>query len=318
MRSHGKMLQPVDERPRRAAAQLLILLAMATSVACEPSPPPPAPSSTSPRTTAAAPRSTAPATTATAAGSATAATPGSASPAASATGAPIDPSITATTTTVETSAGPLVVHAVHHGTVWIEAGGKVVWVDPWGEGKLDDAPKGDFVLITDIHKDHLDAAAVTKVKKEGAVVWGPKAVADELPGTTVIANGEKKTLGKTDRGPIEVEAVPMYNLKRGPEAGKLFHDKGRGNGYVLSFGGKRVYLSGDTECTDEMKALKDIDLALVCMNLPYTMPPEEAAECIAAFKPKVVVPYHSRGSDLGVIDTKLAGSGVKVEKLKFY
>ena len=142
---------------------------------------------------------------------------------------------------------------------------------------------------------------------------GPKAVVAELPGTIAIANGETKTLG-----PIEVTAVPMYNEKRGPEAGKLFHDKGRGNGYVLSYGGKRVYLSGDTECTSEMKALEKIDLAFVCMNLPYTMPPDEAAACIAAFKPKVVVPFHHRGSDLGVLESKLSGTDVKVEKRDFY
>lgn len=262
---------------------------------------------------------------------ATAAAPSSAPPAASASAAPggaaafvADPSITATSTTLETSAGPVVVHAVHHGTLYFELGGKVLWLDPWGEAlaKLPEggakAPRADFVLLTDIHQDHLDEKALAQVKKEGAVVMGPKAVAEKLPGTTVIANGEKKTLGTTDKGPIEVEATPMYNLKRGPEAGKLFHDKGRGNGYLLTYGGKRVYVSGDTECTPEMKALKGVDLALVVMNLPYTMTPEEAAECIAAFAPKVVVPYHHRGSDLGVLDAKLAGSGVKVEKLKLY
>src|SRR2546422_10692412 len=82
---------------------------------------------------------------------------------------------------------------------------------------------------------------------------------------------------KTIEG-ITIEAVPMYNLTRGTSQGKLFHDKGRGNGYVLTLGGKRIYISGDTECISEMKGLKDIDIAFVCMNLPYTMPPEEAAE----------------------------------------
>jgi len=96
-------------------------------------------------------------------------------------------------------------------------------------------------------------------------------------------------------GAFSVQGVPMYNLTRGPDAGLLFHDKGRGNGYVLTFGATRVYLSGDTECTPEMKALKNIDVAFVCMNLPYTMPPSEAAECVAAFHPKIVYPYHYRG-----------------------
>ena len=84
----------------------------------------------------------------------------------------------------------------------------------------------------------------------------------------------------------------MYNLERGPSAGQLFHTKGRGNGYVLTMGGKRIYIAGDTECTPEMKALKNIDVAFVPMNLPYTMTPAEAAECVKAFAPKIVYPYH--------------------------
>ena len=118
---------------------------------------------------------------------------------------------------------------------------------------------------------------------------------------------------------IGIRAIPMYNEKRGPEAGKLFHDKGRGNGYVLSFGDTNVYVSGDTECTAEMRALKDIDLALVCMNLPYTMPPEEAAECIKAFKPKVITPFHYRGSDLSVLEKSLDGtSGIELRLRDYY
>lgn len=90
----------------------------------------------------------------------------------------------------------------------------------------------------------------------------------------------------------------MYNLSRGPTPGKLFHDKGRGNGYVFTFGKTRVYVSGDTECTPEMRALKNIDVAFVCMNLPYTMPPAEAATCVNTFKPKVLFPFHHKGSNL--------------------
>jgi L-ascorbate metabolism protein UlaG (beta-lactamase superfamily) len=255
--------------------------------------------------------------------SSSAAPPGSASPEAYVD----DPSIRKVTTTLETSAGPVVVHAVHHGTLYLVLGGpggKVVWLDPWGKalaalpGGLANAPKADAVLVTDIHPDHLDPAALLQVKKADAVVIAPKAAAEKLPaGTKVLANGESTTFD-TPRGPLGIEATPMYNLKRGPEAGKLFHEKGRGNGYLLTYGGKRIYISGDTECTPEMKALTKVDLAFVTMNVPYTMPPEEAAECIAAFEPKVVVPFHYRGSDLKVLDQKLAGSGVTVEKLRFY
>jgi L-ascorbate metabolism protein UlaG (beta-lactamase superfamily) len=129
-----------------------------------------------------------------------------------------------------------------------------------------------------------------------------------------MKNGDTRNVGD-----LVATAVPMYNLKRGPEAGKLYHDKGRGNGYELDFGGTRVYLSGDTECTPEMKALEKIDVAFVCMNLPYTMPPSEAAECIAAFKPKVVFPYHYRGSDLAELDRGLAGKeGIEIRKRAWY
>ena len=109
-----------------------------------------------------------------------------------------------------------------------------------------------------------------------------------------------------------IEAIPAYNLKRGPAPGKLFHDKGRGNGYVLTYGGKRFYFSGDTEGVPEMRALKNIDVAFVCMNLPYTMPPEEAADAVKAFHPKVVIPYHYRGSDLTVFQKALEGTGIEV------
>src|SRR5690606_32993539 len=111
---------------------------------------------------------------------------------------------------------------------------------------------------------------------------------------TVLANGQRATeLG------IGIEAVPMYNLHRGPEPGELWHPKGRGNGYLLDVGDLRVYIAGDTACTDEMRGLEDVDVAFVPMNLPYTMPPDEAAACVRAFNPAVVVPYHYRGSDVG-------------------
>src|SRR5262249_21149612 len=141
--------------------------------------------------------------------------------------------------------------------------------------------------------DHLDPKAIDMIKGDKMTIIAPKAVADQLPGTTVINNGETQTWEG-----ITIEAVPMYNLVHGPGPGKLYHDKGRGNGYILTFGDKRVYLSGDTECTDEMKALKNIDIALVCMNLPYTMEPKEAAMCVKAFRPKIVYPYHHKGSNL--------------------
>jgi L-ascorbate metabolism protein UlaG (beta-lactamase superfamily) len=171
-----------------------------------------------------------------------------------------------------------------------------------------------LVLVTDIHGDHFDKAAIEHVSGPNTAVVGPKVVTDELKGAVTLANGETKEIAG-----LSIEAVPMYNLKRGPSEGKLFHDPGRGNGYLIGFGGKRIYLSGDTECTAEMKALENIDLAFVCMNLPYTMPPDEAAECVKAFRPKVVYPYHYSGSDLGVFQRALAGeAGIEVRLREWY
>lgn len=213
-----------------------------------------------------------------------------------------------------TSAGDLKITPVYHATTVLEHGGKVVIVDPWSKGAIDKLPKADLLLITDVHFDHLDKDAIAKVKKDSTVIIGPEAVAKELPGTKVIKNGEKIT----EQG-IGIEAIPMYNKVRGPEPGKLFHDKGRGNGYVLTFADKRVYLSGDTECTDEMKALQNIDVAFVCMNLPYTMPPAEAAECVKAFKPKILYPYHYRDSNLEDLKKGLAGEkGVEIRERNWY
>ncbi len=191
--------------------------------------------------------------------------------------------------------GPVVVTPVFHGTVRIEGGGKVFWVDPWSKADLT-GPLADVVLITDVHFDHLDPAALAKVVKPSTVLVAPPAVAAEAKERKpehVLANGESATVAGAT-----ITAVPMYNLIRGPEVGKLYHDKGRGNGYVLTLDGVVIYIAGDTECTDEMRALTGIDLALVPMNLPYTMTPEEAAACVSAFQPKRVVPYHYAGSDL--------------------
>jgi L-ascorbate metabolism protein UlaG (beta-lactamase superfamily) len=214
----------------------------------------------------------------------------------------------------KTSAGPLKITPIMHATMMIEAGGQVIHVDP-AQGKLGGLPKADLILITDIHGDHMDAGMLRQVKQDSTMIIGPAAVAQELSGekVTVMKNGETKTVGKWT-----IQAVPMYNEKRGPSPGQLFHDKGRGNGYILTYGGVRIYIAGDTEGIAEMRALKNIDVAFIPMNLPYTMPPEEAAEAVKAFKPKVVYPYHYQGSDLAVFEAALKGSGVEVRIRDWY
>lgn len=212
-----------------------------------------------------------------------------------------------------TKAGPMKLTAIRHASFILEAGGKVVHVDPWSQGDYTGLPKADILLITDSHGDHFDLKAIDLVRRPDTIVIAPPGVAEKLQGARVLRNGEN-----ADAAGFHIEALPMYNVKRGPAEGQVYHAKGRGNGYVLTWGGFRFYIAGDTEVTPEMRALKNIDAALVCMNLPYTMPPEEAAEGVKAFRPKVAIPYHYRGSDLSVFAKALAGSGVEVKILDWY
>ena len=210
--------------------------------------------------------------------------------------------------------GELKITPIMHGSLMLEFSGQVWHIDPWSQADYAALPKADVILVTDIHGDHLDPKAIAAVRKASTVIVAPAAVAKTVTEATVLNNGAKTTVGG-----IEIEAVAMYNLKRGPQPGKLYHDKGRGNGYVLNVGGKRVYISGDTEAVPEMRALKDIDIAFVCMNLPYTMPPEEAADGVRAFRPKVVYPYHYRGSDLTVFANALKNEkGIEVRLREWY
>jgi L-ascorbate metabolism protein UlaG (beta-lactamase superfamily) len=218
------------------------------------------------------------------------------------------------TTTLATSAGDLRITAIQHGTVMFEHGGLTWIVDPWSKGNLAGLPKADVLLLTDIHPDHFDPPGIDAVRKEETTVVAPASVSSQLHRSETIANGETQEI----RG-VTVEAIPMYNLVRGPNDKEKFHTKGRGNGYVLTFGGKRVYVSGDTECTPEMKALKNIDVAFVCMNLPYTMPPAEVATCVKAFRPKVLIPYHYRGQDVAELQAALKGQkGIELRAMEFY
>ena len=196
--------------------------------------------------------------------------------------------------TIPADGGEIQITPINHASTLIEYAGTVIHVDPSSRGvDYAQAPQADLILVTDIHGDHLDPAMIAKLRKPGAPVVAPAAAAEKIEAATLIANGERKSVAG-----ISIEAVPMYNLQRGPEPGKLFHTKGRGNGYILTLGGTRIYFSGDTECVPEIRELENIDIAFMTMNLPYTMPPSEAAECVKAFAPKIVYPYHYRGSDL--------------------
>ncbi len=235
------------------------------------------------------------------------------------------------TTSVEAPGGAIVITALGHASVQIEQGGKVVIVDPVsGMADLSRAKPADLILVTDIHPDHLDPAAVAKLRKPGAPVVVPQAVADmkQIPNTTVMSNSTMRTNEAALAG-ITVIAVPAYNLQRGPAPGQLYHPKGRGQGYVLAFSDKladvrqlkagQVYIAGDTECVPAMSTwVKDVNVALMPMNLPYTMTPAEAAACVKEFKPKVAIPYHYMGQKPEEFADALKGSAIEVRLLNFY
>ncbi|UOQ69608.1 MBL fold metallo-hydrolase [Hymenobacter volaticus] len=196
---------------------------------------------------------------------------------------------------IATKKGPLTVQPITHGSVVFTWNGKTIYVDPYGgAAAYTGLAAPGVILITDIHGDHLDPKTLAGLSVGKAILVVPKAVADQLPTTyksqvRILSNGQRlDTLGMT------ISAIPMYNL---PEAADAMHPKGRGNGYVLNLGGKNVYLSGDTEDIAEMRALQGIDVAFVCMNLPYTMDVNQAAQGVLAFKPGIVYPYHYRGQN---------------------
>jgi len=213
----------------------------------------------------------------------------------------------------KTSKGDVQITPIYHAAMLIQAGGKNIVVDPAKPADVSNVPKADLILITDIHGDHMDPALIAQVSKSDTVIFAPPAVVKTVTTAQPISNGESKMWNGW-----KIDAIPMYNIERGPAAGKLYHDKGRGNGYVLTYGGKRFYISGDTEGTPEMAALKNIDVAFVCMNLPYTMPPDEAAEAVKKFHPKIVIPYHYGQSDLNVFKKDLDGTGIEVRLLDWY
>ncbi len=214
------------------------------------------------------------------------------------------------------------INPIEHATMVLQWNDVIIYVDPVGGKKaFEGYGEPDLVLATHIHGDHLDVPTLDSIIVGKTHLIAPKTVFDKLPKnlqnkTQVLNNGEK-----TSDFEIAIEAIPMYNLR--PEALK-FHEKGLGNGYVLEKNGKRVYISGDTEDISEMRNLKNIDIAFVCMNLPYTMTVEKAAEAVLAFKPKTVYPYHYRGSE-GLSDVakfksliEAGNPDIKVTQLDWY
>lgn len=212
--------------------------------------------------------------------------------------------------TITTKDGALKIFPINHATLALQWKERTIYVDPVGGAKVfEGLPKPDLILVTDIHGDHFSKETLAELAEADPKLVCPAAVAAQMTPdlrnrASILTNEQTvELLG------VNIEAIPMYNLTT--ERLK-FHNKGRGNGYVVTLGGKRIYVSGDTEDIPEMLALKDIDVAFVCMNLPYTMTVEQAARAVRAFKPRVVYPYHYRGSDLNKFK-ELVGTDAGVE-----
>jgi L-ascorbate metabolism protein UlaG (beta-lactamase superfamily) len=200
---------------------------------------------------------------------------------------------------IAAAGGEIAIRPLAHASVQLEHAGLVIQVDPWSRADLRTARPADLILITDADAGahHLDTAAIQKVRKPGAPVLIPAAGKATVADGTTIANGEhRELLG------LRIEALAAYDLI----PGEPFHTKGNANGYVVTIGGKRIYFAGVTECVPEMRALRNIDVAFVPMNLPHgRMTPPAVAECLKAFKPRVTYPYHF---DQGYI-ARMSGRG---------
>jgi L-ascorbate metabolism protein UlaG (beta-lactamase superfamily) len=217
--------------------------------------------------------------------------------------------------TIKTSAGNLEITFIGHGTLMFTFEGKTIHVDPFGRlADYSKLPKADMIFLTHNHRDHLDLKALEMLRTKNTIIVLPEKSAEGVKGGTIMRDGEVTKL----KG-LKIEAVPAYNLIHMHSNGMPFHPKGVGNGYVITFGDIRVYVAGDTENTPEMKNLKDIDIAFLPMNLPYTMTPEMVADAAKAFKPKILYPYHYGDTDPSKLVDLLKGTNniqVRIRPMK--
>jgi L-ascorbate metabolism protein UlaG (beta-lactamase superfamily) len=216
---------------------------------------------------------------------------------------------------IKTKTGDLKITFIGHGTLMFVYNGKVVHVDPYGRlADYSKLPKADLILVTHEHGDHLATKAIKTIRQEATKVVLTKACAEKVAGGIVMKNGDVRTVGE-----LKIEAVPAYNIEHKRSSGEPFHPKGRGNGYVVTFGKTRVYVAGDTENIPEMKKLKKIDIAFLPMNLPYTMTPEMAADAAKVLEPKILYPYHYGETDPKKLVNLLKDSKkteVRIRKMK--
>ena len=210
---------------------------------------------------------------------------------------------------VTTSKGDLKMTFVGHGTLMFEINGKVIHIDPVSMyGDYSKMPKADLILVSHEHGDHFDKDALAAIRKDGTKFYTIANVAKDVDWAKVIKSGDVIS----DFSDFTVEIVPAYNIVNKSPSGDAYHPKGNGVGLVFTFGNTKVYVAGDTENTPEMKALQDIDIAFLPMNLPYTMTPEMVADAAKAFQPTVLYPYHYSQTDPNALVDLLKGTHIEV------
>ncbi|MFZ2445521.1 MAG: MBL fold metallo-hydrolase [Syntrophobacteraceae bacterium] len=192
------------------------------------------------------------------------------------------------TDTIPTSGGPLKIGFLGHGSLLMVYNGKNIYIDPCSQfADFSQLPKADIILITHEHKDHFDLEAIEAIRTDNTLIVLTEMCAAQFKEGIVMRNEDVKIV----QG-IKIEGVPAYNIVHKRPSGFPFHLKGIGNGYILTFGDKRVYIAGDTENIPEMKELSQIDIAFLPVNLPYTMTVEMAVDAVKVIRPKIFYPYH--------------------------
>lgn len=207
----------------------------------------------------------------------------------------------------DTPKGQLVITFIGHATLMLQAGKTIIHVDPvFRETEYVAFPKGDIILITHDHDDHLDKNAIEHLTQPNTITIISQSCSNKLRGGLVLKNGDEKSIGE-----ISIKAVPAYNIVQARN-GIPYHPKGDGNGYVITFGGKKIYIAGDTENIPELANLKGIDIAFLPMNLPFTMTPEMMASGARSFMPKILYPYHYGNTNPQLLIDLLKNSNIDV------
>jgi L-ascorbate metabolism protein UlaG (beta-lactamase superfamily) len=209
---------------------------------------------------------------------------------------------------ISTSAGNVDLYFIGHGSIMFRINGFAIYIDPVrSSGSYEFRPKADIILVTHEHGDHLDVNLINDLKKDETLLFCNEKSLSKVSWAMAMKAGDRQEINN-----IVIEAVPAYNIVNESSPGKPFHPKGAGLGYILTIGGKRFYVAGDSENTPEMKTLKNIDVAFLPMNLPYTMTPEMVADAALAFKPKILYPYHFGETNTERIVALLKNSNIEV------